>query len=175
MRQRRYVSYIPLFLFDPSFKYTFILFCFLDIYIPSSALFIDSFRLILFSVFFPSCLSSSEHFFWKATTIKETEKSHLGCKPPPPSPFVSLIVVCLPKQYYKSNSRPVNRLQDWLSSTLSHRGCHIINTDLYCSLEANIHKCQYAGSLKPVKIHGAIWANFMNSTKRLAVERKQAK
>lgn len=157
----------------PVISFAFNFFCFSYIYIPSSP-----FLLIQLLHFSP--LPAISHLFCplsfptKLQTIKETEKSHLGCNFTSFFPFFfPLIVVCLPKQYYKSNSTPVNSLQDWLSSTVSHRSCRIINTDLYHSLVANIHKCQYTGFLLPVKIHGAIWANFMNSTKRSTVERKQ--
>lgn len=118
--------------------------------------FIDSFLLSFSFVCYFSFLQPFEYdFFQKQNNKRNLKKTHSYT-----SKFFSLFcfltVVCLPKQYYKSNSTPVNRLQDWFSSTLSHRGCHIINTDLYYSLVANIHKCQYAGSLQLVKIHEAI-------------------
>lgn len=125
--------------------------------------------MLLFSCYFSSIQPSKSLFFLFLKT-QQYKKGKIT-----PRLFQFFIVVCLPKQYYKSNSAAVNRQQDWSSSAVSHRGCHIINTDLYCSLRANIHKCQYASSLMPVKIHEAIWINFMNSTKRLAVKRKQAR
>lgn len=102
------------------------------------------FCLINFFLLFDLCF----FFLCKSKTIKETEKSHLRDKFFFFSSFLPhfcfLHSRLSSKQYYKSNSTAVNRLQDWFSSTLSHRGCHIINTDLYHSLATHIHRCQYA-------------------------------
>lgn len=86
---------------------------------------------------------------------------------------LSLRVVCLTKQHYKSNSTAVNRLQNWLSPASSPRNGRIINTDLYCSQVANTHLPIWRLFVDSETTPGNPGCFYYEVLKGLAVERRQ--